>query len=240
MDVTRVPATTAAQVASPPRVRRRARRIELEVLALTMLFVFLAWRTWGSEGAGLDVTITRALQSLDHPLVYVTMVAISAFGFAPLNLVVFGAAIAGFWLRGFRREASYLVLALGATVIATLVKIVVHRPRPDPDVVRVVSELIDYSYPSGHVVSYVSFFGFLFFLFYVLFRRAIWRTVLLVALGALVLFIGLSRIYLGHHWASDVLGGYALGGAWLLVLIELYRARRPPLVIERLPGQQQP
>jgi undecaprenyl-diphosphatase len=82
---------------------------------------------------------------------------------------------------------------------------------------------LDFSYPSGHVVAFVSLYGFLFFLTYVLFKRSVWRTAALGVLGSLIVLIGPSRIYLGHHWASDVLGGYAFGTAYLLILVEAYR-----------------
>jgi undecaprenyl-diphosphatase len=83
--------------------------------------------------------------------------------------------------------------------------------------------LLDYSYPSGHVVSYVCLYGFLFFLVYALVTRSWQRTAVLCLLGLLVGLVGISRIHLGHHWASDVLGGYALGTAYLLLLVEAYR-----------------
>ena len=73
------------------------------------------------------------------------------------------------------------------------------------------------------MVSYVSLYGFLFFLVYVLVKRSWQRTAVLSVLALLVGLVGVSRIYLGHHWASDVVGGYALGTAYLLVLIEAYR-----------------
>ena len=93
--------------------------------------------------------------------------------------------------------------------------------------VRVASELLDFSFPSGHVVGFVSLYGFLFFLIYVLFRRSPWRTAALVLCGLLLGLVGISRIYLGHHWASDVLGGYAFGSAYLLLLVEFYRLTTP-------------
>ena len=126
--------------------------------------------------------------------------------------------IAGLW-----REALFVLLTEGAGTLAAFVKLLVERPRPGGDAVRVASELLDYSYPSGHVTGYVALYGFLFFLVYVLFKRSLWRTVTLTALGLVVGLIGISRIHLGHHWASDVLGGYALGSAYLLLLVVAYR-----------------
>jgi undecaprenyl-diphosphatase len=90
----------------------------------------------------------------------------------------------------------------------------------------------DYSFPSGHTVHYVVFLGFLWFLTLVLVRPRLLRWTLLAVNGALVLLVGLSRVYLGAHWASDVLGGYLLGGALLATAICGYRwwSRRPPVI----------
>jgi len=70
---------------------------------------------------------------------------------------------------------------------------------------------------------YTAFFGFLMFLGYTLLKPSFARTVMLVILGSLVGLVGLSRIYLGDHWASDVVGAYLLGSLWLALSIAIYR-----------------
>jgi membrane-associated phospholipid phosphatase len=104
-----------------------------------------------------------------------------------------------------------------------LVKQMVGRPRPSADLVTVFKNLNDYSFPSGHVMFYIGFFGFLWFLAYILFKHSFRRTLFLVFLASLVALIGVSRSYLGQHWASDVLGAYLLGSLTLVVNILIYR-----------------
>ena len=70
---------------------------------------------------------------------------------------------------------------------------------------------------------YVGFFGFVWFLVYTLLKRSWRRTATLTILGIFIALVGLSRIYLGQHWASDVLGAYLLGTLTLLVNIWFYR-----------------
>jgi len=69
----------------------------------------------------------------------------------------------------------------------------------------------------------VSFFGFIGLLAYSLLKPSFQRILLLIFFGALVVLIGISRVYLGQHWASDVLGAYLLGCLTLVANIQLYR-----------------
>jgi membrane-associated phospholipid phosphatase len=88
-------------------------------------------------------------------------------------------------------------------------KDIVHQARPLPDLVGVFAPLSDPSFPSGHVVQYTTLFGVAFFLVYVLAEPCARGTVALVLLALPIALIGPSRLYLGQHWLSDVLGGYA-------------------------------
>ncbi len=102
-------------------------------------------------------------------------------------------------------------------------KAVVDRPRPTISAVQVFGQFRHESFPSGHVFFYVSYFGFLLFLLYVLLKPGRWRRALLLIFSLPLVSIGVSRVYLGAHWPSDVIGAYLVGGAWLLLMIETYR-----------------
>ena len=108
-------------------------------------------------------------------------------------------------------------------LVDDIVKLIVHRPRPTTSLVDVVRQVSGFSFPSGHVMFYVGLFGFLTFLVFTLLKHSWLRTVLLVLLGVLLVLIGPSRIYLGAHWPSDVLGAYMLGSLVLLAIIRFYR-----------------
>ena len=123
-----------------------------------------------------------------------------------------------------RTEAYFSIFAsIGSTILGTLLKIVIHRPRPELGLISVLVQLKDKSFPSGHVLLFTSFFGFLLFLSLYVFKNKILGPVIGALSGFLVLTIGISRIYLGAHWASDVLGGYLLGMLFLIVTIQLYK-----------------
>jgi undecaprenyl-diphosphatase len=223
----------------PPTVRRpvaarRTRLVLLSVTVLGVLFVGLALFLRQSRGTDVDLAVTRAIQRMDDPYFADLMIGLSALGYAPISWIVLGGAVVTLELAGFYREVPFVIATEGAGMLTASIKLLVERPRPADDSIRVASALLDYSYPSGHVVGYVVLYGLLFFLVYTLFRRSWRRTLALAVLGSLVALIGVSRIYLGHHWASDVLGGYALGTAYLLILIEAYHL----LVIRSGPSRQ--
>ena len=211
-------------VTAPRRaIDRRARLMVALVTILTLAFVLLGFSLRRAAGTDFDLAITTAVQRIQHPLFASVMAAVTAIGYWPWDWLILGLAVVVFWTAGFRRAALFLLATPVPGLLTRAIKELVERPRPTDDAVRVASELLDFSYPSGHVVGYVSLYGFLFFLTYVLFKRSRRRTAALWLLGLLIVLVGLSRIYLGHHWASDALGGYAFGTAYLLILIEAYR-----------------
>ena len=172
----------------------------------------------------LDLQITRALQSIHSPLFASFMRLISWPGFPLQSYIISALIILLIYMLGLHWEALVTAIAAIFTpLVNVLVKQLVARARPTVDLVHVFKILDSYSFPSGHVMFYVGFFGFLWFLAYTLLKHSILRIFLLFFLGSLVALIGVSRVYLGQHWASDVLGAYLLGGMILAGIIFLYR-----------------
>ena len=189
----------------------------------------LAFGLVAGMGAGMayvfsDLRITRFIQRFDDPYFQGLMVAVSWPGYFGRQWVV-ALCVAALLLRfRLKVEAACLVISLGSIWLLTnAIKIIVGRPRPSPDMVHVYYYPTTCSFPSGHVTSYMALYGFLFYLVYTLMRSSPLRSALLTLLGALIGLVGLSRVYLGAHWASDVLGGYCLGFFWLALTIYFYR-----------------
>lgn len=149
-----------------------------------------------------------------RPWLATTLKAISLLG-KPLWLgiaIAVGAAYV-FW-RGRRRLALYLaVTAIGGGLVDSAVKLLVNRPRPDAHAALV--HALGKSFPSGHAMSSTVTYGALLLVFLpALSRRG--KVAAFAATVALVLLIGISRLMLGVHFISDVVGGYVLGLAWLI------------------------
>lgn len=218
-----------AEVLKRDPLRRRAvQRLWRAETAYAMMlagFAVLAFFSYVEAYFGWDLTIARALQSLNSPVMVELMQAVSVPGnkLIPWALTIITALV--FFITGLRSEAVGLaVSAGGGSLLNILLKILIGRPRPTPELVTIYRSLHTESFPSGHVTFYVCFFGFLFFVAFALLppgsfarRAAIFLAVLPVAL------IGFSRVYLGAHWPSDTLGAYLLSGLWLAFCLRLYR-----------------
>jgi undecaprenyl-diphosphatase len=120
-----------------------------------------------------------------------------------------------------------LFAAGGVTILGAAIKLFVQRARPTSDLVNVFSPLNDYSFPSGHVLVFTAFLGFLCFLFFTLTPHSWQRILGIVVMIGLIVLVGISRIYLGQHWPSDVLGAYLFGSLWLTLTIYVYRWGKP-------------
>lgn len=107
-----------------------------------------------------------------------------------------------------------------ATILNQLLKFVLQRPRP------VDYRLIDetgYSFPSGHSMVSMAFYGYLIYLIYKSNFNKYVKITLMTILALLILFIGISRIYLGVHYTSDVVAGFLLSISYLIVFIKLFK-----------------
>ena len=189
------------------------------------LFALLAWWVHIHPVLAIDVSITREFQENQAPWLKYTMIAVSYIGnvwFLSTGLVLLAAAI--FWLVRLRLEAI-MIIAVSATSAALngLIKLLVERPRPTARLVEIIQRAGGQSFPSGHVMAYLAFWGLLFSFGVILFKRDRWWQYAILIIPALfVVLVGPSRVYLGDHWASDVLGAYLIGGVWLGISLWIY------------------
>jgi membrane protein DedA with SNARE-associated domain/membrane-associated phospholipid phosphatase len=203
------------------------------LLVMGMLLIGAAWLfvgvledvVTGDPLVRADQGLYRFVQGLRTPWGDRAMVFVTELGDGVVIAAVGGAVLA--WLLWRRRwhAAGYWVTAIGlGQLAATMIKLVMQRPRPLPGLYQGLST---YAFPSGHATMSMVLYGFL----AVLIARERpaahrWRVYGLAAL--LVSAIAVSRLYLGAHWLSDVLGGLSLGLAWVALLaIAYYRHPAP-------------
>ncbi len=161
--------------------------------------------SWFQERSFPGETLADAVRSITS-----TQVVLAAGGALALLL----------WLRGYRLEA--LAFAAGLIILPLLqtgIKEIVDRPRPTPDLVEIRASFGSPSFPSGHVMSPTYLYGFLIYLAASLPLPVPARASLATVPAAVLALSGPSNVWLGVHWPSDVLGGYAWGAALLLPVV---------------------
>jgi membrane-associated phospholipid phosphatase len=188
------------------------------LIILSLLGHYLTPAVW-------NVAATRTLQSVSLPGLHELMRVVSGFGNAPKIIAITVIALLACNKAG---EAFWLTFSgLGGWLVSLQLKHLFANPRPAADVVDVVHQWNNGSFPSGHVVFYICFFGFIFFVAREqLTRGSILRRGVLMLTAGLIVLVGFSRVFMGEHWASDLPGSYVLGALWLALSLKLYRAWR--------------
>ncbi|MHB8459376.1 MAG: phosphatase PAP2 family protein [Candidatus Limnocylindrales bacterium] len=193
-------------------------------------FAFLADQIRGQEALVLDTVANPFLHGISSPTLDAIMNAITALGSDPVLGILVVLALGFLVVRHRRAEALFLVVAIaGSVALNGALKLLVGRPRP---VLPWAHVLPDPSFPSGHSMNSVVFYLALAVIAWTsLGRRA--GTIAVAAAMAIAFAIGFSRIYLGYHYLSDVIGGFTAGVAWLIVVALAFEtiprtwARRP-------------
>lgn len=155
-------------------------------------------------------------QIMSEPVTVMTKI-ITNFGGAIVLISI--CLIALIVLKNKKYGIAMSVNLITVTLINIIIKNIVCRERPN--VLRLVEES-GYSFPSGHSMASMAFYGFLIYLIYnSKIKNKKIKIALCTAIGTLIVLIGLSRIYVGVHYASDVLAGFIISFAYLIIFINL-------------------
>jgi undecaprenyl-diphosphatase len=182
----------------------------LALAAFTLVAILVA----SGVSLGVDLAILSALHQLASPTVVsaaalLTMLGNEAvLGLLPLSLIVL-------WVRRLRWQVVEVAIAmLGAQVANDLLKLAFHRERPAGFAVLSSVPGQTYSFPSGHAMVSIAFYGALAYVGWRVLRG--WqRTVWIAAMVAIVGVVGLTRLVLAAHYPTDVLASWAFGLVWL-------------------------
>lgn len=167
-----------------------------------------------------DTRFATLLYSWATPAATIVFIIITEFGGPIVVAVALVMTLLLAWRRQWLLLGAWLAALGGGEILNVLLKQLFHRPRPvfAHPLYRILIDN-DYSFPSGHAMGSLIAYGMLAY-FALLFVRS-WRarSALLCGTVLLVLLIGFSRLYLGVHYFSDVIAGYAAGGVWLSTCI---------------------
>lgn len=214
-------------------MKERRKRILFYVLGIIFLgFLFLTSAVILFPNSLLDRQFSQEIQEHQYEWLDTLMRVISIPGTLPFSAIMILSIACIFLVYKRKRESLFIVLTGLSGFISHSLKIIIDRPRPTDSVVRIIEVAKNQSFPSGHVLFYVVFFGFLAVLMNQL--ASIYKPIRLTVSTICMFFIftiPLSRIYLGAHWFTDVLGGFMLGILALFALSYFYLRKPNPSVL---------
>jgi undecaprenyl-diphosphatase len=190
-----------------------ARQWLVTALAL-ILFTWLALDVTRGDAMRLDMSIRNAVHARSSPAVTILMRGMSLVG-SEVVLAPLGVILAWWLVAAKRRRAAVVfgVAALGGEAIDQILKLLFDRPRPEP--FFGFAAPVTHSFPSGHAMVSCCFFGVLAVILAARQPSRARRIAIFAVAALLVASIGFSRVYLGFHYPTDVLGGYAAAVIWL-------------------------
>ena len=188
------------------------------LLISLVLFLFLAEDVFNKDIVKCDIIGYSIIKSFINSSNTQVMKVITWFGSATclilLTIILF--IVLKNKITGFLIAINLVIV----TILNQLLKFVLQRPRPDD--YRLIDES-GYSFPSGHSMISMAFYGYLIYLIYKSKFNKYVKIILITIFIFLILFIGISRIYLGVHYTSDVIAGILLSISYLIVFIKLFK-----------------
>jgi membrane-associated phospholipid phosphatase len=185
-------------------------------LGAVLFFALLADEVLDQTTLVVDTAVLLALRAHQSSALDSVAQAFSMLGAEGLTVLFVVTLIVLGWQRRYGAAVSLMLVVGGAQLLNDVLKLAFHRTRPSIVVTAVPGQV--WSFPSGHAMVSLAFFGFLAYLGWRLFNGR-WRVVWVCAMSLLVLLIGLSRLYLGVHYLTDVVAGYIAGFIWLDTVI---------------------
>lgn len=228
MDIRQFLNTQRSTGVNPERIAaQRGKGAPLVATIAMVAFSILFRIVRQNRSAAADAAITLRLQKRDHPWFDRLMRIVSFPGFPPQSRIIPPGLAALLWFRGMRLEAIFQLAAWGTGGVSTVFKRIMKRGRPvtlnHSEIKVAVANIGGSSFPSGHVIIYMGVYGFFAFLAHVWIKSDAIRKTVVGLLVSMLALVGPSRIYLGHHWFTDVLASYFLGTTYLIGLTSVYR-----------------
>lgn len=188
----------------------------------TVGFSFIAIWIGDNQIRHFDAAIISWVQNMESPPLTKIMKFFTLIGSGyPIAIIMIAVMIFLYIFLHHRKELVFLAwIVIGSALLNLLLKLLFQRARPT---IHRIAEATGYSFPSGHSMAAFGLYGALAFLLWKHVPTAFGRIILIILSSLFILAIGTSRIYLGVHYPSDVLGGYFTSGCLLAVSIWYYQ-----------------
>ena len=187
----------------------------------SFLFIWITYAIFNDKITELDNNVHSHIlgirnDSLTNILILITNIS-SAYALIVLSIIL---------LATMKKKKIPLLISLNlmcAFITNQTAKLIFTRPRPFG--INLIEES-GFSYPSGHAMVSMSYFGFIAYLLYKNQKNKFTKTILIITIFLTILTIGFSRIYLGVHYLSDVIGGFLLSIIYLIVYIKITKVNK--------------
>jgi undecaprenyl-diphosphatase len=198
--------------------------------ALLMSFIFLlgfsfmAFFVSSNQIIHFDQMIISFITDFESPTMTSVMKVFTFIG-STISIIVLSILILFFLYIVLKHRTElilFIAVIIGANILFSSLKLVFHRARPD---LHRLIEIGGYSFPSGHATNAFALYGILTFLLWRHISSHSGRIILIFMSTLMILMIGISRIYLGVHYPSDVIAGYFISGFWLTMAIWFYQSK---------------
>jgi membrane-associated phospholipid phosphatase len=189
-------------------------------LSISFILGWLFEEVLEKEAFGFDAAWLYWLHGYANPMLDAVMLKITRLADPSVVVVIIAVTLGLLWWLHFREEAKFFAIAcVGALILNTGMKLFFAKPRPQifPSLITETS----FSFPSGHALGGFVMYGFLAYLFANHFPKFA-KFIYILAIFTIVA-IGLSRIYIGVHWPTDIIAGYGVGYIWLMICITMLK-----------------
>jgi membrane-associated phospholipid phosphatase len=175
------------------------------------------------EAFAFDRTVLLGIHQFANPTLDRLMLMITNLGDPHTVVAIAISAFSILWWRRYYQEAKIFVIdCLGGVILSYGLKLVFSKPRPN--LWQSAIEETSFSYPSGHALGSTILYGFLAYILatrYPQFASLIYASAVL-----LIAAIGLSRLYLGVHWPTDIIAGYSIGFLWVMFCTTMLKLQK--------------
>lgn len=192
--------------------KKRLKLLLITASLLALAYAGLSWLVFNNCLTGFDAAVEEAISTWSFKGLH------TYFDFVTDSRTIVGTtmlAVASLFLRKRVRLAAFIILATGGSwLLSLLFKFMFQRVRPGVDIDDDI-----FAYPSGHATLAICLYGALIFITNEFVRTRWVKLLINTSLALFIISIGLSRVYFGYHYPTDVLAGWLMGGSYLLFLI---------------------
>lgn len=202
-------------------VKKNKKTIVLySAVVFILISIAILTKVWLLEDmTKLDIQVSEYVSRLHMQSLLLIMIASTYLGNTEIVIAFLAMAVCVCLISGYRREAVALAVSVAATMTVTYaIKFMVDRARPES---MYGFDVFGAAFPSAHAAAGMVLYGF--FAYFLGKRFFPFRIPIYIASGAVIFLVGISRVYLGVHWMSDVIMGWCIGGAMLYVLAHALR-----------------